>query len=379
MKTKFKVPALLAAAILLSGLAPAKLRADGAEDQAILLADTEAEAPAGASGPRQEILRTTTSDAGAARRKESLWLGVGVDETTEALASQLGLKSGEGLVVSYVASNSPAGAAGLRKYDVLVELDGQMLVDPGQLRKLVQMHAAGDSVSMTFIRAGKKQSASAKLVTKQVNELGFDGDTLPGGLRKLQENLRDLKGFAGGGGSADGSGDLNLEIQRAMELARTAVQGALKLAADSAGAQGRMEKDEQGRLESIQKKLGHLADGGVNVGKGATVVVKNQGESLRTMVKKDESGSYVVLADPTKHLTAHDAEGKLLFDGVIETPADQEKVPKDVWKKVQPMLEDLKKDVPAGGSSSGGFGGGGGGSIGGSGGGGGGGGGSQEN
>ena len=81
-------------------------------------------------------------------------------------------------------------------------------------------------------------------------------------------------------------------------------------------------------------------------------------------MKKDETRFVVIVADPAKHLTAHDADGKLLFDGAIETPADQEKVPKGVWKEIEPMLDDLKKGPPVHGKSSsggGGYGGGGGG------------------
>ena len=77
----------------------------------------------------------------------------------------------------------------------------------------------------------------------------------------------------------------------------------------------------------------------VGVEKNATVVVKNDRKSIRTMVKADDSGTYVVVATPAKRLMAHDKEGKLLFDGEIETPEQQEKVPKEVWEKVKPMLD----------------------------------------
>src|SRR5579859_6051379 len=75
----------------------------------------------------------------ARSRKEVAWLGVGADEAGDALASQLGLQSGEGLVVTYVETDSPAAKARIKKNDVLVEFDNQMMVHPAQLRKLVQM------------------------------------------------------------------------------------------------------------------------------------------------------------------------------------------------------------------------------------------------
>src|SRR5580692_7115209 len=90
--------------------------------------------------------------------KQVTWLGVAVGETTEALSSQLGLKPGEGLTICVLAPGSPADKAEIHKNDVLVDLDGQMLVHPMQLRKLIQMHAEGDSVKLTFFRGGKKQT-----------------------------------------------------------------------------------------------------------------------------------------------------------------------------------------------------------------------------
>jgi len=40
-----------------------------------------------------------------------------------------------------------------------------------------------------------------------------------------------------------------------------------------------------------------------------------------------------------QHLTAHDKNGKLLFDGDIDTQAEQDKVPKDVLEKIKPLLK----------------------------------------
>jgi hypothetical protein len=59
------------------------------------------------------------------------------------------------------------------------------------------------------------------------------------------------------------------------------------------------------------------------------------------MVKADESGTYVIVSNPKPRLTAHDKEGKLLFDGEIDTPEQREKVPPEVWEKVEPMLDKL--------------------------------------
>ena len=324
MKKTFNQPALILAGVLLGSCVVATALAADDEQRIVVTASASADSddppappmPPPPPGQKQVIIRTISSDAAKSAGKDMTWLGVGVEESPEPLAAQLDLKPGEGLVVNFVSTNSPAAAAGLQKNDVLVELDGQMLVDPAQLRKLVQMHAEGDSVKIGFYHAGKKQTVSAKLAKKSFDEDASDNGVMSGDLGKLRFRLHDLRGLAGGE-----NGNLNIEIQQTMEQARQAIQDALRQSLD--GTDGLKRK-----LEIVQQKLGNFADGGVNVGKDATVVVKNKGEAIRTMVKKDESGSYVIVADPAKHLTAHDANGKLLFDGTIETPEDQQKVPK---------------------------------------------------
>ena len=352
MKKTLRGPALILAGIFLGSFTVVTTIAGEGEAKVVVEASGEAGTPPMPPptplppGQQQHVfIRTVDSDGSKAGNKETTWLGVGVEESSEALAAQLDLKPGEGLVVTYVSTNSPAAAAGLKKNDVLVELDGQMLVDSTQLRKLLQMHTAGDSVNIVFYHAGKKQTAAATLTKKAFDEMPFDDESWPGSLEKLQFHLQDLRDTLG----AD-KGNLNIEIQRTMDEARRAISEAMRKSADGTDSVRR-------KLELMQKRLGNFAAGGVSVGKDATVVVKNNGGAIRTMVKKDDSGSYVIVADPAKHLTAHDADGKLLFDGAIETPEDQQKVPKEVWKKVEPMLEDLKKDAPPGGGKSSGGGG----------------------
>src|SRR5678809_483964 len=53
----------------------------------------------------------------AVSRKDWPYLGIATVEASEALSAQLGVRSGTGLVVTYVAPDSPAAKAGLQKHD----------------------------------------------------------------------------------------------------------------------------------------------------------------------------------------------------------------------------------------------------------------------
>jgi hypothetical protein len=314
--------------------------------------DNDADGP----GAKQEkiIIRTVEgAHAENAARKEVAWLGLSAEESSDALASQLGLPPGEGLLVTYVATNSPAAKADLQKNDVLVEMDGQKLVLPGQLRKLVQMRKEGDQVVLTYYRSGKKQETTATL-GKTKASLGFFGELGSlDGLKQLRFQLSDLSSKDGLDGhigelrealarAGVDRENIQVEVRRGLDQARKAIAEAMahvhgaKHGADSAS-------------QAVEELARRLARSGVEVDKDATVTIKSRNDSVRTIVKTDDTGSYVIVANPKKHLTAHDKDGKLTFDGEIETSEQQEKVPKDVWKKVQPMIEQLnqaREDAP---------------------------------
>ena len=341
MKMTLKHSAAIAVA-LLGIITGSPVLAQDDPPKADLLVGPDGQEPS-TPGPKKADFRFRTVSADTMRQpnKEMPWLGVGLQEADEPLAAQLGLKTGEGLVVSYVATNSPAADAGIQKNDVLVDLDGQMLVDSVQFRKLIQMHADGDSVKLEFYHAGKRMSVNVKLAMHKFVGASMDGEYTPFGSEKqflFTPKLPNLPDFD--------TTKLSTQFQlardqagRAMDEAKRAVEEAMRQSFN--GTDGVNHK-----LWVIQQKLGDLANGGVNLHNDATVVVKNEGGPVRTMVKKDDSGTYVIVADPAKHLTAHDVNGKLLFDGPIDSVDQQQKVAPEVWKKAQPMLDQLNSNSP---------------------------------
>ena len=300
----------------------------------------------GSGGPAHVIVKTIGGEGGGdlAAGAESAWLGLSTDDPPEALTAQLGLRPGEGLLVTYVATNSPAAKAGLQKNDVVVEFEGQKLVLAPQLRKLVRMHKEGDKVELTYFRGGKKQTASATLGKTRAG-FGFfgEGGSLEG-LKQLPFQLRELV-------SEDGMKEHLKQLQEALARAgvdrehievevRKGVEQARKAVAE---AMAQTREARRGLAPRPPRALEELARNGVEVDKDATVTIKSHNDSLRTMVKSDDSGTYVLVANPTKKLTAHDKDGKLVFDGEIETSEQQDKVPREVWRKVEPMLEQLNQ------------------------------------
>ena len=274
-------------------------------------------------------------------QKEVTWLGAAIDEAPEVLTAQLGLDPGVGLVVTYVATNSPAAKAGLQKNDLLAEFDGQPLVHPLQLRKLVQVRKEGDTVKLMFYRAGKKQTVSATLA-KTVTGFGLDdipagqgygsmfrqfgdlpmGDAFRKQMKALREQMGNIK---------IDQKQVQEEIRRSMEEARKTYREALRQATNANSMLGPILED--------------LARMGASVNNDASVTVRSTGRSAISLVKADESGTIVMVRNPKLHLTAHDKDGKLLFDGEIETPEQRSQVPHELWNKMEPLL---KKMAPEG-------------------------------
>jgi hypothetical protein len=105
---------------------------------------------------------------GIEKMEKAAFLGVTAMRAGEAVRHQVGLPKGMGLVVDFVAKDSPAEAAGLQQHDVLSKLDDQWLVNLEQLAVLVRAKKGGDAVELTLFRGGKELKVSAKLVEKEV-------------------------------------------------------------------------------------------------------------------------------------------------------------------------------------------------------------------
>src|SRR6059058_1030251 len=98
------------------------------------------------------------------------YLGVDTSQVPTVVSEQLGLAEGFGLVVDYVEPNSPAATAGVQQNDILKLLNDQILIEPSQLRKLLQTFPEGTDVTLTVLRKGQEQKLTVKLGKKEVSQ-----------------------------------------------------------------------------------------------------------------------------------------------------------------------------------------------------------------
>jgi serine protease Do len=81
-------------------------------------------------------------------------LGLMVKEVTPELAKNFGLSETMGLVVVQVESNSPAGEAGMKPGDIILEVDQVSMKDLAQFNRKIEQYKAGDTILFLLNRSG---------------------------------------------------------------------------------------------------------------------------------------------------------------------------------------------------------------------------------
>ena len=84
-------------------------------------------------------------------------------EITPALADSFGLAVDNGIGLRNVEAGGPAGQAGLRSGDIIVELAGEVINNSGQLFQALTDHRAGETVTVGFYRDDELMSAEVTL------------------------------------------------------------------------------------------------------------------------------------------------------------------------------------------------------------------------
>jgi hypothetical protein len=249
-----------------------------------------------------------------------IFLGVETSEVPSVVSEQLGLAKGFGLVVDYVVPDSPAAAAGIKQNDILKMLNDQLLIEPNQLRKLLQTFADGTDVTLTMLRKGQEQKITVKLTKKEIpqrhsslpgfnRDWNWDSDDMSEFGEKMRELKEQLK---------DQLGDTNNVIHDAVMKARDEAQRAREEAREEARRARHEARDATRGIRIHSDDDGALRATKIDIGKAQIVFSDDKGEMKLETV------------DGKKVLTAKDPQGKLIFSGPIETEEEIDKLPADI-------------------------------------------------
>lgn len=84
-------------------------------------------------------------------------LGIGIQDITADLREAFGLERGEfGVLVTAVAEDTPAEAAGIKAGDIILSVDGVKTKNGNQLRSLVGLKQIGDPVAVELLRDNQR-------------------------------------------------------------------------------------------------------------------------------------------------------------------------------------------------------------------------------
>jgi len=135
----------------------------------------------------QKIIRDL-KDFGVVQRG---FLGIFPEEITEETAESLGLASLNGAYISRVNENSAAEDAGLETKDIIVGINGNDINSVPELQEQVARFRPGNTISIEFIRGGKKQKTEVTLKNKSntTSLIGARDDDL---LMRLGFELREM-------------------------------------------------------------------------------------------------------------------------------------------------------------------------------------------
>ncbi|OGV62636.1 MAG: hypothetical protein A3K19_08645 [Lentisphaerae bacterium RIFOXYB12_FULL_65_16] len=293
--------------------------------------------------------------------KKVAYIGVSTSPVTDTLRAQLKVPAGFGLVVSYVAQDSPAEAAGIQAHDILQKLNDQWLVNSAQLGTLVRSFKMGETVHLDLIRAGAprivdvvlgetEDSWANKEITiewpggqVQLPEMGVIAEQLRQQFQKMKEQGQ-FQGEQWKEIMEQLQQQLPAQLKEALRQANPQANPPgcdSQLPAQGAGADAQAPTQMTVTVVAAPDAEGAAAAGGGVVALSTLV-------GSQTSFSDGEHSLTLNVGNDGKRLTAKDAAGKVLFDGPINTDTERKAVPPEVLQKLGKLEDEVKIIVTPG-------------------------------
>ena len=241
------------------------------------------------------------------------FIGVSASTLSEGMSEQLNLPRGIHLSVDQVSPDSPAEQAGLTLYDILLELDDQILVNSDQLKALVRMKSPADLVQLKILRKGKPMTLEVKLAESEVALTERNG----------APQRFHLKGSFPGDPFPKDSFFRN-HNSSIMELLKK--HGFNHLPGVSQNSPLNQDPfDIDSPLHGPSSNPGNVQS-------------FNYSSEQKQIITTDEQGTLEYsVKDQNKHLRATSPDGELLFDGPVNTDEDRKNLSKDLHDRLEKL------------------------------------------
>lgn len=107
-------------------------------------------------------ISTDLIEKGKVQRPETAWLGVGVGDIPDQVASYYGLANKEGAIIQVI-SDSPAAKAGLQDGDIIKEINHKKIKKAQDVVANIKKNKVGATVDVLILREGALQAFKVKL------------------------------------------------------------------------------------------------------------------------------------------------------------------------------------------------------------------------
>lgn len=102
-------------------------------------------------------------------RFHTLWLGAELFPVNQTIRTQFGVGEKGGVLVNHVLEHSPAGDAGLKRGDILLNIDGLPIYEPNDIRSVLREKDYRDTVQVVYMRDGVVYSTKVMLDFRAAN------------------------------------------------------------------------------------------------------------------------------------------------------------------------------------------------------------------
>ncbi|WP_263356276.1 PDZ domain-containing protein [Acidicapsa ligni] len=116
------------------------------------------------------------------------YLGVDVGDIDQERAAALHLKDTHGVEITVLDHDAPAGKVGLRLHDVILQMNGQVVENAEQAKRMLRETPVGRKVHIVFSRDGAQQALTVQMANR----------------RKMQDEAREQIGMVGTSGPSQG-------------------------------------------------------------------------------------------------------------------------------------------------------------------------------
>ncbi len=183
-------------------------------------------------------------------------LGVHIRDLEPLLAEAMGLDNTQGVLIDRVRSGQAADKAGVKRDDIVLEVDGQPVHNAVDLRSQIGRTAPGEEVELLVLRDGERKSIEVELEALTEEALATsagarDSNEARGPLGIRVENLKDE--WAERLGYEDESGVVIVRVARGSEAAKRGLRRGMLIQ--------EINDEQVETVEDYEGALGEIAPG----------------------------------------------------------------------------------------------------------------------